>query len=130
MKDAPGLYRTCPACGNDYKASRPACPHCGKPPFTKRDAYAVAGPRMLLLIVFLFFVAWAVYGFLLTPEQYERHRALLFGVPRAVSQIAGTAGAAVFLVVLIFVFLGSRKPRPARSPRGKGKKEGEATPSE
>ncbi|MHC4600300.1 MAG: hypothetical protein ACYS47_14965 [Planctomycetota bacterium] len=127
MKDAPGLYRTCRACGNDYKASRPACPNCGKPPFTKRSAYAVAGPRMLLLIVFFVFVAWAGYGFLLTPEQYERHRALLFGLPQTVSQVAGTAGAAVFLVVLIVVFLKGRKAKPARKPRAKG--DGKAKPT-
>ena len=117
MKDAPGLYRTCRVCGNDYKASRPACPQCGKPPFTKRSAYAVAGPRMMLLNVFLFFVAWAGYGFILPPDLYERHRALLFGLPRPVSQVVGSAGASFFLGILLYVWLKGRKARPARKPR-------------
>jgi hypothetical protein len=130
MKDGPGLYRTCRVCGNDFKASRPACPQCGKPPFTKRNAYAVAGPRMLLLLVFLFFVAWAGWGFILTPEQYEEHRALLFGLPRPVSQVVGSAGAAFLLGILMYVWIGSRRAQPARKPREKGKKgAGDANPA-
>ena len=119
MKDGPGLYRTCKACGNDYKASRPACPNCGKPPFTKRSAYAVTGPRMLVFIAFLFFAVWAAYGFILSPEQYEKYRAILFGMPRIVSRIVGTAGAVIFLGITLYVFLGNRETPKRREKKGK-----------
>ncbi|MHC4777309.1 MAG: hypothetical protein ACYTFG_01900 [Planctomycetota bacterium] len=126
MSEGPGLYRTCKSCGNDYKASRPACPNCGKPPFTKRNAYAVTGPRMMVLIGFFFFAVWAAYGFILSPEQYERYRAILFGMPRVVSQVGGTVGALVFLAINVYVFLGGRsssskeKSPRSGSPRKRG----------
>jgi len=105
MSKGPGLFRTCPLCGHEYKASRPACPNCGKPPFTRRRYIAMSGPRMLVLLGFLFFVSLALYTLLIPPDKYEQYRSLVFGLPRTASLIVGASGASVFLGVLATVFL-------------------------
>ncbi|MHC5037682.1 MAG: hypothetical protein ACYTHM_10235 [Planctomycetota bacterium] len=104
MRGGKELVRTCPFCSNEYKASRPACPRCGKPPFSRRTAYATQGPRLLILLAFFFFLVWAAYGFLYPPQAYEKHRALFFGVNQTASRILGSAGAVLFLALTVFVF--------------------------
>jgi hypothetical protein len=98
MASGRGLYRTCPICGKDYKASRPACPYCGKPPFTRRKYYVMSGPRMLVLLGLLFFLSLALYGLFLPAEHYQKYRALFFGIPQTVAVIVGAIGVAGFSV--------------------------------
>lgn len=91
------LYRSCPYCGNEYKASRPACPECGKPPFTRRRSFAVAGPRMLVIMAFFLFLSMAAYAFFLPAPTYARYQALIFGLPQTAARIVGAAGALAIL---------------------------------
>ncbi|GEM_PF-2757861 len=101
------LYRTCPHCGTEYKASRPACPACGKPPVSRQSAFHTAGPTILALVVFLAFFVLLLYGLFLPDEIYETYRLYLFGLPRLAAILVGAAGAVATAVVSLVLRRGA-----------------------
>ena len=101
-------YRICRLCGAEYRASHPACPGCGATPFTRRQAFASAGPRLTVLICAVFFVVMTIYGVALPSAYYEKYSGYFFWMPRWASIAVGLAGSALFLLLTLKMRAGKK----------------------